>query len=53
MRNMTIPQVQKMVGTTFMYHHDLMKEVSVRCREIRDTGEYHSVGGGAASCALS
>ena len=109
MRNMTIPQVQKMVGTPFVYfysdgtsidgvvaafvpgkgltclatsdvghqggskvllkdkngeicligihaeHHNLMKEASIRMREIRDTGEYHvkTTNYGIASCALS
>lgn len=111
MRNMTIPQVQKCVGTEFIYFfssydgevslpaviaafvpgkgftclatdlidsngydhsdrvdkhgnlcliglqketsYELMEAASLRCREIRDTGEYHSVKGGAASCSLS
>lgn len=106
LRNMTIPQIQKCVGTTFIFrwdsdsipaivaafvpgkgftclatestsangvemrkdkngeicligvhaeYHNLMEEASVRCREIRDTGEYlvPNDSGGSASCALS
>ena len=108
MRNLTIPQIQALVGTEFIYtwegindeipaviaafdpkkgftclatksttnggkvmpkdkngevciiglnvnHGNLMRDASIRCRIIRETGKYTSlqVTGGLASCALS